>query len=94
MPKSPWTLLAPLGCALMTTACAGSASWTAPDPRLTLPEVATRPCRLPILPSDPTRADLERGYVLRGVALVECDAARRTALDVLTLERDMRTKIR
>jgi hypothetical protein len=32
--------------------------------------------------------------VLRGLALVECDAARRTALDVLILERDMRTKIR
>jgi hypothetical protein len=30
---------------------------------------------------------------MRGAALVECDAARRTALDVLTLERDMRTKV-
>ena len=93
MLKHPWTPLAPLGCALMTTACAGSASWTAPDPRLTLPEEAIRPCRLPTLPPEPTLADLERGYVLRGAALVECDAARRTALDVLTLERDMRTKV-
>ncbi|WP_298128328.1 hypothetical protein [Brevundimonas sp.] len=56
--------------------------------------MAIRPCRLPTLPPEPTLADLERGYVLRGAALVECDAARRTALDVLTLERDMRTKVR
>jgi len=44
--------------------------------------MALEPCRLPVLPDGPiTWADLERVYLERGEALVECDQARRLALE-------------
>lgn len=48
-----------------------------------VPEAAARPCRLPILPPQPTLADLELGYVERGAAILECDLSRQLAVDTL-----------
>ena len=71
-------------CAAMTASCA---SWRpAPAPLLPppLPEMATRPCSIAILPDQPTWADLEAAYVLRGRQLVECDLGRRLAVETIT----------
>jgi len=48
---------------------------------LSLAPEALRPCALHVLPSAPTLADLEIGYVTRGAQLVACDAARRLAVE-------------
>lgn len=40
-----------------------------------------------VLPEDPTWADLEAGYVMRGRQLVECELARRLAVETLQAER-------
>ena len=52
-------------------------------PRIEPPVQASTACRLPILPEDGpvTWADLERVYLERAEALVECDQARRLALE-------------
>jgi len=54
-------------------------------PRIDPPEQALEPCRLPILPTDRDVrwADLERVYLERGEALIECDLARRLAVSAL-----------
>lgn len=41
-----------------------------------MPEIARRPCRLPVLPVNPTQADLDAGYAARATALALCDEAR------------------
>ena len=71
-------------CALMTASCA---SWRpAPAPRQPppLPEMATRPCPIAMLPGKPTWADLEAAYMIRGRQLIECDLARRLAVAAAT----------
>lgn len=93
-PTTPWTLTAPLVCALMTASCAGSVPTSAPPPRLPLPGTATAPCQLPRLPERPTVADLEVGYVERGAALAHCDAARALAVDTLLAERALQDRWR
>ncbi|MDO9609314.1 MAG: hypothetical protein Q7J26_12380 [Brevundimonas sp.] len=40
-----------------------------------------------MLPAEPTAADLDAAYVLRGAQIVACDGARRLALEVLLAER-------
>lgn len=79
-PKSLWTPLAPLACALMTAACANSRPTSAPGPIPRLPESVRTPCRLPRLPEAPTLADLDAAYMDRGAALAECEASRRQAV--------------
>ncbi len=93
-PTIPWTLIAPLVCALMTASCAGSVPASAPPPRLPIPATATAPCRLPRLPDRPTTADLEAAYVERGAALALCDAARALAVDTLLAERTLQDRWR
>ena len=90
-PKPFWTAAALIVCAAMTASCAGSPpiSTVAPT-RLSLPEAATRPCALAVLPAEPNAADLDAAYVLRGAQVVACDGARRLALDTLLAERAMR----
>lgn len=87
-PPRPLTPIALLACAIMTTSCAGlrPISSVAP-PRLTLPEMAVRPCALHRLPEAPTVGDLEVGYLTRGRQIAECDTARRLAVETLMAER-------
>lgn len=61
----------------------------ADPPRLTLPALADQPCRLAVLPEEPTQADLEAAYIVRGGQIVTCDAVRRLAVETLTAERSM-----
>ncbi len=52
------------------------------------------PCRLDRLPEAPTLADLESSYMARGLALAECDAARRLAVETLLAERALQDRWR
>lgn len=61
----------------------------ADPPRLTLPALAETPCRLAVLPDNPTQADLEAVYITRGAGIVTCDAARQLAVDTLKAERSL-----
>ncbi len=89
-PTCFWKSAAPIVCAVMTASCAGSPpSWTVAPARLSLPEAASRPCALAILPPEPTIADLDAAYVLRGAQILACDGARRLAVETLKAERAM-----
>lgn len=71
-----------------TASCAGSPPiYGVAPPRLSLPPLATSPCVMPRVPHNPTQADLETAYAMRGAAIVTCDAARRLALETLAAER-------
>lgn len=83
-----------LVCALTTANCAASPLTSASPPRLTLPREAVSPCRLDRLPEAPTLADLESSYMARGLALAECDAARRLAVETLLAERALQDRWR
>ena len=74
-------------CAVMTASCANWRPAPAPRQPPSLPEVATRPCPIAILPDQPTWADVEAAYVLRGRQLVECDLARRLAVEAVAERR-------
>ncbi len=89
-----WTRIAPVVCAVMIASCAGSPPLSAEPPRLSLPETAETPCRLDRLPDAPTLADLEISYIARGLALAECDAARRLAVETLLAERTLQDRWR
>jgi hypothetical protein len=91
---SRWIRIALLACALMTASCAASPPMSAAPPRLILPRAALTPCRLDRLPDAPTQADLEASYMARGLALAECDAARRTAVETLEAERALQDRWR
>lgn len=94
IPDNLWTRIAPLVCALMTASCAGSPPISVSPPRLALPPAAQVPCRLDRLPEQPTVVDLEASYMARGLALAECDAARRLAVDTLEAERAVQDRWR
>lgn len=64
--------------ALMTSACVTSSPASAPI--LTLPEAARTPCRLPVLPDNPTYADLDATYAARASALAVCAGRRDLAV--------------
>ena len=89
-----WIRIAPPACALMIASCAGSPPPSATPPRLILPDQAATPCRLDRLPPEPTAADLETSYLARGVALAECEAARRLAVETLLAERALQDRWR
>ncbi|WP_374389930.1 hypothetical protein [Brevundimonas sp.] len=85
--------IALIACAVMTTSCAASRQTSTVAPaRLLLPEAATRPCALAVLPAGPTVADLEAAYVLRGSQIVACDGARRLAVETLLAERALQDR--
>jgi hypothetical protein len=48
-----------------------------------LPQAATRPCPVYRLPANPTQADFEAGYEIRGLQIAECDSRRRLAVDTV-----------
>lgn len=87
MRTNPFLLTASLGCVMLSAGCATHAPPTAAPPRLTLPEIATQPCQLSLLPDDATMADVEAVYAARGADLLVCDAARDLAVQTLLAER-------
>ena len=82
------TLIALIACATLTSSCALFAPPSAParptlPPQRTMPATALQPCQLVgRLPANPTQADLEMGYALRGAEILSCDARRELAVDV------------
>lgn len=76
-----WPLIALLGFTTLTAGCAKPPPTSPAAPRLALAAEARAPCALHTLPSQPTLADLEIGYVTRGAQIVACDAARRLAVE-------------
>lgn len=94
MPHTLWIRTAWLASLSMTASCAASPPPSVVPPRLILPQAATTPCRLDRLPEAPTEADLEAGYAARGARLVECDAARRLAVETLLQERALQDRWR
>ena len=89
----PLTLLAPIGCALLTASCATRLPNYSVAPRLATPVEAARPCRLYRLPAKPTQADLELGYATRGADLVACDAARRLMVETHEAEHALEDRL-
>ena len=75
-----------LVCAIAGSGCAifdpPSVPVTVTPPRREMPESAKRPCRLLELPSTISADTLEQRLVDQAVALVHCDIARQTAVDV------------
>lgn len=76
-----------LAFATMTASCASSPPPPVRPPRLTLPDAAAQPCPLAVLPANPTQADLDAAYATRGAQIVNCDGARRLAVETLEAER-------
>lgn len=93
-PTPLWIRIVQLVSLGMTASCAVSPPPYVSPPRLTLPQQATTPCVLPRLPDEPTQADLEAAYVERGARLVDCDGARRLAVEVLLAERALQDRWR
>lgn len=86
--RNPCPPIAAIASALMIASCAASATTSSvAPPRLTLPEMAGRPCELHRLPDAPTLGDLEAGYMTRGRQIADCDLARRLAVQTLMAER-------
>lgn len=81
--------LAVIGCAAMTASCATLFPDRAPPPpvRLAIPQFVKDPCPIYTLPSNPTLADLEAGYAIRGEQIVNCELARQMAVFVIETER-------
>jgi len=92
MLKHLWHLCVLVCCAAMTAGCVSrpAASPTVPAlPRLEIPALVLKPCRLPVLPANPTQADLDIAYMQRGEALLSCEFARRLAVETLMAERQL-----
>ncbi|MNR93864.1 hypothetical protein D3C72_249300 [compost metagenome] len=51
-----------------------------------MPATAMDPCKLDRLPDNPTQADLELSYAVRGAGVVACDARRALAVDAHAAE--------
>ncbi len=52
-------------------------------PQREMPKTAIEPCQLVgRLPDDPSLADLEMGYALRGAEILSCDARRELAVQI------------
>ena len=90
--KHHWKRTALLVLPAMIASCAVSRPPSAPPPRLLLPARAAASCVLARLPERPTRADLEVGYLERGLQLVACEQARALAIDTLVAERAMQDR--
>lgn len=80
---------APLAFAIMTASCVSSPPPPVRPPRLALPDAATQPCPLAVLPPNPTQADLDAAYVTRGAQIVNCDGARQLAVDTQAAEHQL-----
>ena len=78
-----------LAFAIMTVGCATSLPAPVRPPRLTLPDAATQPCALAVLPPNPTQADLDAAYATRGAQIVNCDGARQLAVETQRAEHQL-----
>lgn len=88
------TLIALLGCALLTTSCASRRPALPAAPRVAMPVEATRSCEIFRLPEAPTLADLEIGYARRGAQIAACDAARSLAVNTHEAEHKLEDRMR
>ena len=90
------TFLALIACTPLIASCAlfPRPPVQAPPPRLALPAAAEAPCELPTLRPNPTLADLEAAYIARGVALVNCQAAKDLSNQTLQAERALQDRWR
>lgn len=70
-------------CALATSGCVTFTPPPAALPVVPLPQAATQPCQVYRLPENPTQADFEAGYEIRGLQIAECDSRRRLAVDTV-----------
>ncbi len=84
-----WMKTAVIGCCVMMTACATQRVEPIALPELVLPAEVFQPCQIATLPDQPTAADLEEAYMLRGLQILRCDAARELAVTALHTERRM-----
>ena len=80
-------LICSIAFAGLTAGCVTSNPPPVPPPRLSIPEAASKPCLLDLLPENATQADLEAVYNSRGAAVLNCDGARQLALETLLAER-------
>jgi hypothetical protein len=85
MPARRLTLTA---LAVSMTLNAGCAPWLRPSapiplPILTVPDTVRQPCRMPLLPQSPTQGDVDALIIQSGLAIIECDARRQLAVDIL-----------
>jgi len=78
-----------LAFAIMTASCVSSPPPPVRPPRLALPDAATQPCPLAVLPPNPTQSDLDAAYATRGAQIVNCDAARQLAVDTQRAEHQL-----
>ena len=83
--RTPLLILSGLSaCALLTSGCANSMPPPVPDlPVVPLPQAATERCPVWRLPDNPTMADLEAGFEIRGLQIAECDGRRGLAVDTV-----------
>jgi hypothetical protein len=58
-----------------------------------MPAEAARACSLYLLPTAPTRVDLEIGYATRGAQVVACDAARALAVQTHQAEHALEDQV-
>lgn len=85
----PLMPIAPLVLATLTASCASSPRISTVAPQIEMPAEAKRPCGLHVLPPNPSAADLEIAYVQRGVQILNCDAARRLAVETHDAEHEL-----
>ena len=85
MPTRRLTLTALAACLMLNAACAPWLRPSAPIPLpiLTIPETVRQPCRMPLLPQSPTQGDVDALIIQSGLAIIECDARRQLAVDIL-----------
>ena len=80
------TLTALAAFSMLNAACAPWLRPSAPRPGpilLTVSETVRQPCRMPLLPQSPTQGDVDALIIQSGLAIIECDARRQLAVDVL-----------
>jgi len=95
-PWRPITRLAWLPLTLSFAAC-GHLSAIRPPPATTAPQIQTpaqakEPCPLYRLPPNPTKAELDAGYEIRGGQILTCDGRRQLAVDTHEQEHELEAK--
>ena len=87
------TLIGLIALVAPTANCASSSpiSLDVP-PRIEMPQTASAPCELYVLPPHPSQGDLDIGYATRGAQLVACDVARRLAVATFEAEHKLQKK--
>ena len=75
--------------AVSMTLNAACAPWLRPSAKsppptlLTVSETVRQPCRMPLLSQSPTQGDVDALIIQSGLAIIECDARRQLAVDIL-----------